>query len=74
MIEPFKYLIQPVAVERGEDGRIVREIIGETVSVYNIDKAVELIREFEEQINNLEQEPSNGSGRLTDGQHRHAAL
>jgi hypothetical protein len=50
VIEPFKYLIQPVAIERGEDGRIVREVPGETVSVYSAEQALQLVEQFEAQL------------------------
>lgn len=66
MIEPFKYLIQPVAVERGENGRVVREMPGEVIAVYNADQAVEAIREFEktiteDQTGNIRSIPSSQS-------------
>jgi hypothetical protein len=50
MIEPFKYIIQPVAIERDDGGRVTREIPGEMVSVYNAEQAVEAITEFEQQL------------------------
>jgi len=64
-IEPFKYLIQPVAIERGEDGRITRELPGETLSVFNVDDAVKLITEFERLISEQQtgEVSENGRGR-----------
>jgi hypothetical protein len=47
MIEPFKYLIQPVALERDPDGHIVREVSAEPVAVYSLEQAVALIERFE---------------------------
>jgi hypothetical protein len=47
MIEPFKYLIQPVALERDEGGQIKREVPGEVISVYSVAQAMEAITEFE---------------------------
>lgn len=50
-IEPFKYLLQPVALERDpETGRIVRELPGETLAVYSAAQAAEVIAEFETQL------------------------
>lgn len=60
-VEPFKYLIQPVALERGEDGKVLRERPAEVISVYSADQAVQAITEFEQQILEL-QKPSNGDG------------
>jgi hypothetical protein len=50
MIEPFKYMIQPIAIERDADGNIVREIPAEIVSAYSLAQAAELIGKFEEQL------------------------
>lgn len=47
MIEPFKYLIQPVAIERSEEGVIVREIPAETIAVYSLEQATQAIETFE---------------------------
>jgi hypothetical protein len=46
-IEPFKYLVQPVAIERDQDGHITREVAGETVAVYSLEQATALIERFE---------------------------
>ena len=71
MIEPMKYLIQPVAVERDPDtGRITREIPGEVITVYNAAQAAEAIVEFEAQLERLNQEggqdASSGSNGVAD--------
>lgn len=50
MIEPFKYLLQPVALERNGTGRVVREVPGETLSVYSADEAADAIRKFEQAL------------------------
>jgi hypothetical protein len=47
MLEPFKYLIQPVAIDRDQDGNIIREVAGETVAVYSLQQATALIERFE---------------------------
>lgn len=59
-VEPFKYLIQPVAVERGDDGRVLREVPAEVIAVYNQDQAVEAILGFEKHL--LEQSQNGASG------------
>lgn len=56
-IEPFKYLVQPVAVERDDNGRVVREMPAEVVSVYSAEQAVQAITEFE---STLEEMSRNG--------------
>jgi hypothetical protein len=57
MIEPFKYLVQPVALERdGTTGRAVRELPGSTVTVYDAEQAAQAIVEFELQLGQLQQE------------------
>lgn len=67
MIEPFKYMIQPVALERDESGRVIREIPGEILSVYSAEKAAEAIESFEEQLARLVSENGNSEGRDDNG-------
>lgn len=50
MIEPFKYLLQPVAYERGDDGRVIREIAGEPLVVFNAEQAAQAIMMFEQNL------------------------
>jgi hypothetical protein len=51
MIEPFKYILQAVAIERDDDtGRIVREIPAEPVFVYSAAEAMEAVTKFEENL------------------------
>lgn len=50
MIEPFKYLLQPVALERNGTGRVLREVPAEIVIVYNAEQAAEAIANFEAEI------------------------
>lgn len=48
MIEPFKYLLQPVALERDPDtGRAVREMPGQVLTVYDAAEAADAIARFE---------------------------
>jgi hypothetical protein len=56
MIEPFKYLIQPVAVERDEAGRIVAERPAQTLAVYSAAEAVQAIEQFEQELQNYNKE------------------
>jgi hypothetical protein len=61
-VEPFKYLLQPVAVERDDKtGRIIREMPGEVIAVFSASQAVEAIAEFEKQIVQLTERNENGS-------------
>jgi len=52
MLEVLKYLIQPVVFERDADGKIVREIPGETQSAYSLDQLVEMVHTFQLQVAN----------------------
>ena len=47
LIEPFKYLIQPVAIERDETGRVIAERAGEVVTVFTAEDAARAVTEFE---------------------------
>lgn len=50
-IRPFKYLLQPVAVEQDDEtGRLLRELPAEPVTVYNGEQALKAIEEFEMQL------------------------
>jgi hypothetical protein len=49
-LEPFKYLVQPVAIERDDNGRIAREVPGETLNFYEIAAIPEALRQFEQQL------------------------
>lgn len=62
MIEPLKYLIQPVAYERDDEtGRVLRELPGETVTVYSAEQAAEAIEQFEQKLSALVAS-QNGAG------------
>jgi hypothetical protein len=67
MIEPFKYLIQPVAIERDENGRILREIPGEILSVYSATQAETAIKEFETQLDQLNEQGGKDAGDRNGG-------
>lgn len=54
-VEPFKYLLQPVALERNGSGRVVQEIPASVLTVYSAEQAADAIRAFEEQIVNHEE-------------------
>lgn len=55
-VEPFKYLLQPVALERNGTGRVLRELPAPVLTVYNAEQAAEAVREFEAQLVNHNQE------------------
>lgn len=62
MIEPLKYLIQPVAYERDdESGRVLRELPGETIVVFSAEQAASAIEQFEANLVEL-QASMNGTG------------
>lgn len=62
MIEPLKYLLQPVAYERdNETGRVLREIPAETVVVYSAEQAAAAIEKFENGLVEA-QAAMNGAG------------
>jgi hypothetical protein len=47
-VEPFKYLLQPVALERDEEtGRVLREIPGQPVTVFSAEACMEAAELFE---------------------------
>jgi len=60
-LEPLKYLIQPVAIERDTDtGRIVREVPAETMTVYSVEEAAALIVKFESDIGEFNSREGGG--------------
>jgi len=63
-LEPLKYLIQSVAIERDGD-RIVAERVAQVVTVFNAEQAVQAIHEFEQQIEQINREA--GNGRVEEG-------
>jgi hypothetical protein len=53
-VEPFKYLIQPVAIERDEEsGRITREVPGEVLVVFCAEDAERAVTGFEAALKQL---------------------
>jgi hypothetical protein len=56
LIEPFKYLIQPVAIERDESGRITGEKPAQVLVVYSAAEAVTAIEQFEQELHRLNEE------------------
>jgi hypothetical protein len=47
VIERLKFLLQPVAIERDDDGKIVREMPAEVITVYSAEQAALAVTEFE---------------------------
>ena len=67
-VEPFKYLIQPVAIERDESsGRVTREIPGEVLTVFTAEDAQRAVTEFEATLAQLTEGSLNGKGTEGDG-------
>jgi len=50
MLELLKIIVQPVLLERDEDGGIVGEKIGEAVSIYSEDKLVEFVQALKDEV------------------------
>jgi hypothetical protein len=58
-VEPFKYLIQAVAVERDDEtGRIVKEHPAQVVTVFTAEDAARAVQEFEKTL--AEMQSQNG--------------
>lgn len=70
MIEAYKWLIQPIAIERDDEtGRVTRELPGQVVTVFTADDAARAVTEFEAAIQQLQEgasDASNGDGRVAD--------
>jgi len=62
VIEPFKYLIQPVALERDEHGRVIAERIAQPVTAYNLTQVTKVVYDFEQEIERLNQEGAQHGG------------
>jgi len=56
MFEPLKYLIQPVALERDEHGKIVGERVAQTQQVFSAAELASVIEDFEAEIEKLNRE------------------
>jgi len=61
MLEPFKYLLQPVALERDQDGQIIREVPGETMHLYTLEQLAGAVEQWETQLGRLNMEQADGS-------------
>jgi hypothetical protein len=67
MIEPLKYLLQPIAYERDDEtGRVLREIPGQVITVYTANQAADAVMEFEAALKTLTQQTEE----VTDASHR----
>jgi ADP-dependent phosphofructokinase/glucokinase len=49
-IELLKVLVQPVAIERDEDGRIIGEKVGEAIALFTPEQISEYVDQLREQI------------------------
>lgn len=59
-MELLKVVVQPVALERNEDGKIVREHIGEPVAIYDLDQLAEWVEKVREEIAKTSNPNHNG--------------
>jgi hypothetical protein len=56
LIEPLKYLIQPIAYERDDEtGRVLREMPGPVVTVFTAEDAARAVTEFEAALQQLQE-------------------
>jgi len=61
MLEPLKYLVQPVAVERDDrTGRLTREVPAAVLTVYDADQAADVIHSFEASLHGLAADLNGG--------------
>jgi len=72
MLEPLKYLIQCVAIERDPlTQRVVREVPAETISVFSAEEAHEKITQFEHELRNLNEREGENAGNRDNGAAHH---
>jgi hypothetical protein len=57
-LELIKIMVQPVAIERDDDGQIVGEKIGEPVALFSPEQLVEYVAQLRQQIDTV-----NANGR-----------
>jgi len=50
MLELLKIIVQPVVLERDEDGNVVGEKVGDPTPLYRIDQVVEFVEALQAQI------------------------
>lgn len=50
--ELLKVLVQPVAIERDDDGNIIGERVGETTALYSIEQTSEFIERLRNELAN----------------------
>lgn len=49
-LELLKIMVQPVAIERDPDGRIVGEKVGEAVALFTPEQLIEYVEKLREEI------------------------
>ena len=65
-LELLKVIVQPVVLERDEEGRIVAERIGDTIALYTLEQISKFVESLKTQ---LEGEANAGNGNNGD-EHR----
>jgi hypothetical protein len=50
VLELLKFIVQPVVLERDEDGTIVGERVGEATAMYSLSQIADFIATLQEQI------------------------
>jgi hypothetical protein len=60
-LELIKVLVQPVALERDENGRIVGEKVGEAVALFTPEQLPEYVAQLREQIEAANATPTNSA-------------
>jgi len=66
MLELLKIMVQPVVLERGEDGDIVGERVGEVIALYAPEQIYEFVRLLKSQLEEGEANAGNGSNSAPD--------
>jgi hypothetical protein len=60
MLELVKILVQPVAIERDADGKIMGEKVGEPVALFDLDAVSDYVAQLRSAIENANQAALNG--------------
>ena len=67
-LEPFKYLIQCIAIERDESGRVVTERVAQAQTVYAPNDVMTVMHDFEMELERLNRNGSNGAAPDEEGE------
>lgn len=68
MLEPLKYIVQCVALERDEHGKIVGERPTQAQPAYSYDEIQRIVSEFQQEIERLNEQGTNGAAPTQEGE------